>query len=214
MFRKSDGARHTAVGVVTDAVDEAAVTARLGELGDDGAAAHRLDLAAVEVMADVRSLSQLSSPLAVDYLERIQRPISTLDLGVGAFITTRGYAAHMVIESDPDAYGAADIPVLGTLPPLRRGRPPSDLLTRVVKATKRGFVGIRAVNDGVWDGFVLATVWRVHDQGAGGAEGDGASGTKEGGAVYLAPAVVDGLVRFGWVLRQVDLHYGVEPERA
>ncbi len=27
-------------------------------------------------------------------------------------------------------------------------------------------------------------------------------------------AVVDGLARFGWVLRQVDLHYGLEPDRS
>ena len=93
------------------------------------------------------------------------------------------------------------MPVLGTLPPLRRGSPPRDLLTRVVKASRRNFEVIRAVSTPVWHGFVRSLTRRAHDQVA----DPGPSG-------LLAMEVVDGLARFGWVLRQVDLHYGLQPE--
>jgi hypothetical protein len=33
------------------------------------------------------------------------------------------------------------------------------------------------------------------------------------GEGFVAVDVVDGLARVGWVLRQVDIHYGLEPER-
>jgi hypothetical protein len=212
MFRRSTTTKRPALGVVNEAVDRAALDAFLRHLGDDGLVAGRLDAAVVDLMTVVRSLSALSSPLALNYLERIQHPMASLGLGAGVFVITRGYAGHLAIEAGPAAYGAVDIPVLGTLPPLRHGRPPADLLTRAVKATRRGFVGIRAVNDAVWDGFVLATVWRVHDQEGRDHAGPPAKGGDEAG--HLDPVVIEGLVRFGWVLRQVDLHYAQEPERA
>ena len=93
------------------------------------------------------------------------------------------------------------MPVARTLPPLRRGSPPQDLLTRVVKATRRSFEAIRAVPEPVWDGFVRGLTSRAHDRTPDADPSD-----------LLAPAVVDGLARFGWVLRQVDLHYGLQPE--
>jgi hypothetical protein len=211
VFRRSTQTKRPALGVVDQAVDQEALEAFLGRLGDDGLVAEHLDAVTADLMTVVRSLSALSSPLALNYLERIQHPMASLGLGAGVFVITRGYAAHLAIEAGPTAYGAVDIPVLGTLPPLRHGRPPADLLTRAVKATRRGFVGIRAVNDAVWDGFVFATVWRVHDReqhdGAGPSSGSDGTG-------YLDPVVIEGLVRFGWVLRQVDLHYSLEPERA
>jgi hypothetical protein len=212
VFRRSTKTKRPALGVVEAAVDETQVEEYLDRLGDDGVVAERLDLAVVDLMTVVRSLSTLSSPLALNYLERIQHPMASLGLGSGVFVITRGYVAHLAVEGGPTAYGAADIPVLGTLPPLRRGRPPADLLTRAVKATRRGFVGIRAVNDSVWDGFVFATVGRVHDREQRDANARGDAGPLEAG--YLDPVVIDGLVRFGWVLRQVDLHYGQEPERS
>jgi hypothetical protein len=82
------------------------------------------------------------------------------------------------------------IPVLGTLPE----RPPADLLLRVVKATRRSFETIRAVDGPTWEALVTIVAARA------GAD--------------LERGLVDGLLRFGWVLRQVDLAYGAQPERA
>jgi hypothetical protein len=146
-------------------------------------------------------LSSLTSPLTLDYLDRLARPIPALRPEVGVQIVTRAYVAHLVVEREPQRFGALDVPVLGTLPPLRRGSPPRDLLTRVVKASRRNFEVIRAVSTPVWNGFVRSLTRRAHDQVA----DPGPSG-------LLAVEVVEGLARFGWVLRQVDLHYGLEPE--
>jgi hypothetical protein len=71
----------------------------------------------------------------------------------------------------------------------------------VVKASRRSFELIRAVPTPVWDGFVRDLIRRAHDE------------TPDVGPdELLASPVIDGLARFGWVLRQVDLHYGLEPE--
>lgn len=181
-------------------VDRRTLEAYLAGLGDAEAAARHLDDAVDEALGSVLSLSSLSAPLSLDYLERLSKPIPALTPEIGVQLVGRAYLAHVVVESDPGAFGAGDIPVLGTLPPLRRGRAPQDLLTRVVKASRRNFELIRAVSTPVWDGFVRALVWRVHELVAGDGE-------------LLSVEVVDGLARFGWVLRQVDLHYGLEPER-
>lgn len=187
------------LGATVGEVDEGALGARLGELGVDGELAARLDDAAEAELRSLRALSELTASLSLTYLERIGRPLAALDLDVGVYVVTRGYAAHLAVEADAAAYGATDIPVLGTLP---RRRPPGDLLNRLVRVTRRGFETVRAVNDGVWDGFVVATTRRVHQRGP--------AGTDEG---HLDPVVIDGLLRFGWVLRQVDLHYGLQPDR-
>jgi len=181
-------------------VDQAALDAHLARLGRDGPAARRLDAAVDEALASVLSLSELTAPVALGYIERLARPIPALTPELGAVGVTRPYVAHLVVERDPAAFGATDVPVLGTLPPLRHNRPPADLTSRVVKATRRGFELIRAVPASVWDGFVYATAAHLHDQASAGA------------GPFLEVAVVDGLARFGWVLRQVDLHYGLEPE--
>jgi hypothetical protein len=194
--------------VVSEGLDAAEVSAALEALGEEGAIAAALDVAVVAAMTDVRALSPLTSQLTVDYLERISRPIASLGLTTGAFITARGYVAHLVVEGDPPAYGTPDVPVFGAFPPLRRGQVPRDLLTRVVRAGRSGFPGIRAVSSGVWDGYVLTTTWRAQAD-------DPRDEVPEGGErQYLETSVVDGLVRFGWVLRQVDIHYGLAPERA
>jgi hypothetical protein len=181
-------------------LDQAALDDCLQQLGVDGPVARRLDTAVDSEMRSLASLSSLTAPLALDYLERVGRPIPSLSPQMGVQIVGRAYAAHMVVEADPPAYGAADVPVLGTLPPLRRGSPPQDLLNRVVKASRRSFELIRAVSSPVWDGFVRCLTKRAHDLAAGADE--------------LVPVEsVDGLARFGWVLRQVDIHYGLSPER-
>jgi hypothetical protein len=52
----------------------------------------------------------------------------------------------------------------------------------------------------VWEGFVRILTRRTHDLVP---EGEG-----------LVPVVVvDGLARVGWILRQVDIHYGLAPQR-
>jgi hypothetical protein len=189
------------VAPAVERVGSASLDAYLAGLGVDAAWARRLVEAVEVAMGSVVSLSSLTAPLALDYLDRLARPIPTLSVGTGVHTVTRSYVAHLVTEGDPGAFGATDVPVLGTLPPLRRGSPPQDLLTRVVKASRRNFELIRAVSTPVWDGFVRDLIRRAHDE------------TPDAGpAELLAPPVIDALARFGWVLRQVDLHYGMEPK--
>ncbi|HLH47349.1 MAG TPA: hypothetical protein VKV25_09330 [Acidimicrobiales bacterium] len=191
------------VGVAAQGLDRRELERRLAELGEAGQRAEALDQAVEATLGDLLSLSTLTSALAVEYLERIKHALKALRLEDGVYVTTRAYAAHLAVEADPAAYGATDVPVLGTLPAARNGQAPRDLLNRIVRASRRGFDHLRAVDGAVWEGFVDATTWRVHERRASGGED----------AAYLDPLVVDGLVRFGWLLRQVDLHYGMEPER-
>ena len=189
------------VAPAVERVDSASLEAYLAGLGVDAVSARRLVEAVEVAMGSVVSLSSLTAPLALGYLHRLARPIPTLSSRTGVQTVTRSYVAHLVTEDDPGAFGATDVPVLGTLPLLRRGSPPQDLLTRVVKATRRNFELIRAVSTPVWDGFVRDLIRRAHDDMP-----------DAGPAELLAPPVIDGLARFGWVLRQVDLHYGLQPE--
>lgn len=139
------------------------------------------------------SLSALTAPLAVDYVQRVARPMTAMPLEAGVRLVAAGYAGHMTVETDPQAFSVTDIPVLGNLPPPdRKGRVPRDLMTRVVKASRRTFWAVCALSPEEWDGFVL-----------------GVSGWP---GPALATALVDGLLRTGWLLRQVDLAYGQEPE--
>jgi hypothetical protein len=193
--------RSLVIRSAVERVDATALGGALAGLGADASFARRLDAAVDEAMGSVLSLSSLTSPLALDYLDRLARPIPALTPQIGVQIVTRAYVAHLVTERDPGAFGATDVPVLGTLPALRRGSPPQDLLSRVVKASRRNFEVIRAVAVPVWDGFVQCQTRRAHDQVP---DSDPAG--------LVAPAVVDGLARFGWVLRQGDLHYGLGPE--
>jgi hypothetical protein len=171
-------------------------------LGADGAIAGDLDRQVDREMVHVTSLSSLSSPLAVSYMERLGRPIPSLTPEIGVLMVGRTYVAHMVVESDPGRFGAPDIPVLGTLPPLKKGRPPQDLLSRVVKVSRgRSFPPICALSPPAWDGFVRTLTKRAHDAAPGGGD-------------PVSEEVVDGVARFAWVLRQVDLHYGLSPERS
>jgi hypothetical protein len=170
----------------------------LRDLGPDGDTARLLDADTDSAMRSVASLSSLTAPLALQYMERLGRPIPNLTPELGAQIVGRAYVAHMVVEADPARYGAADVPVLGTLPPLKRGRVPQDLLSRVVKASRRSFEALCALTPEAWEGFVWCLTKRAHDQAR---------------DELLPVEVVDGLARFAWILRQVDLHYGLEPER-
>jgi hypothetical protein len=71
----------------------------------------------------------------------------------------------------------------------------------VVKASRRGFEMIRAVPGPVWNGFVRGLLRLAHDPVADAEQEE-----------LLSVEVVDGLARVSWVLRQVDIHYGLEPE--
>lgn len=174
----------------------------LKSLGPDGQVARALDREVDRTMSGVTSLSTLSAPLAISYMDRLSRPVPSLTPEVGAQIVGRSYIAHLVVEAEPGHFGAPDVPVLGTLPPLKHGRPPQDLLSRVVKASRgRSFAPICALAPPVWDGYVRCVTKRAHD-------------TAVAGDDLVAVDVVDGLARFAWVLRQVDIHYGLEPERA
>lgn len=187
-------------GVVGKALDLATLQATLEDLGEAGERARLLDRDAGEVLAGLLALSPLTTPLVTTYVERLGRPLPDFGFDGGVLATTRGYAAHVAVEAGPGAYGAGEVPVLGNLPAVRNGRPPADLLNRVIRASRRGFEHIRAVDADVWAGLSACVTHRVHDQA--GAEGP-----------FADPVVVDALVRFGWVLRQVDLHYGQAPER-
>lgn len=194
------------MGSVQTGVDQEVVRAGLAAHGPAGTQAAALDRWVERELVGIGSLSDLTAHLALSYLERIRHALGALTLESGVATTARGYVAHLGVEADPSAYGAgSEIPVLGTLPDLRRGRPPQDLLSRVVKATRRNFEAIRAVPSEVWDGYVLCVVGRAHADGAAGNDGT---------VRFLDPGVVDSLVRFGWVLRQVDLRYGQEPGQA
>jgi hypothetical protein len=170
--------------------------------GADGTVARDLDREVDREMDRITALSSLTSPLAVSYLERLSRPIPSLTPEIGVLIVGRTYVSHMVVEADPGRYGAPDVPVVGTLPPLKRGRPPQDLLSRVVKVSRgRTFPPVCALTPAAWDGLVHCLAKRAHD--ATGVDGE-----------PVAVDVVDGVARFAWVLRQVDLHYGLSPERS
>lgn len=174
----------------------------LKTLGADGSVARDLDGEVDREIAGVASLSSLTSPLAVSYMERLGRPIPSLTPEVGVLVVGRTYVAHMVVESDPGRFGAPDVPVIGTLPALKKGRPPQDLLSRVVKVSRgRTFPPLCALGPPAWDGFVRALTKRAHDAASPGAD-------------LVAVEVVDGVARFAWILRQVDLHYGLSPERS
>jgi hypothetical protein len=181
-------------------VDAPALEAFLSSLGPDGSIAKRLDREVDGQMPSVSSLSALTSPMALGYLERLQRPIPTLSLASGVQIVSRSYVAHLVVEADPDSFRAEGVSTLATFPAMRRGgSPPQDLVTRVVKVTRRNFEEIRAVSTPVWEGYVRCLSKRAHDHEPKDAE-------------VVAVEVVDALARFGWVLRQVDLQYGLHPE--
>ena len=174
----------------------------LRSLGGDGGVARDLDGAVDREMTRVTSLSSLTSHLAVSYMERLSRPVPSLTPEIGVLLVGRTYVAHMVVESDPGRFGAPDVPVLGTLPPLKKGRPPQDLLSRVVKVSRgRTFPPLCALSPPAWEGFVYCLTKRAHDATRAGEE--------------LVPVeVVDGVAAFAWVLRQVDIHYGLSPEVA
>jgi hypothetical protein len=187
-------------------VEKADVEARLASLGADGDLARQLDQAAEQTLGGVRALSDLTVPLALAYLDRIARPLQALDLESAVRLTTRGYAAHLAVEERGRELGVDEVPVLGHLPAIKHGRPPQGLLTQIIKLTRRGFDAIRAVSEPTWDGMVTITAGRLH-----GARRKGPDGTLP---PPLDVAVIDALLRFGWVLRQVDLFYGFEPDRS
>jgi hypothetical protein len=166
----------------------------LKQLGRDGPLARKLDLASEDLFRRTVSLSPLSEPLAQDYIARLARPVPALTNPVGVCVVYRSYLAHRCVELDPEQYGVKEIPVLGTLRPLRRGRPPQNLLSEVVKASRSSFEPLLALSVPAWRGFVSCLVKRAHDLAP-----DDQS--------FVDPAVVEGLARFGWVLRQADLHY-------
>ena len=171
-------------------------------LGADGGVARDLDQQVDGEMTRVTALSPLTSQLAVSYMERLARPVPSLTPPIGVLLVGRTYVAHMLVEQDPGRYGAPDVPVLGTLPPLKKGRPPQDLLSRVVKASRgKGFAALCALSPAAWEGFVMCLAKRAHDAAPAGDD-------------FVSAEVVDGVARFGWVLRQVDLHYGLSPERS
>ena len=185
-----------------DRLSRSALESALKQLGADGGVGRDLDHAADEGMTRVTALSSLTSALGVSYMDRLSRPIPSLTPELGVQLVGRTYVAHMAVEADPGRFGAPDVPVLGTLPPLKNGRPPQDLLSRVVKVSRgRTFPPICALTVPAWDGFVLCLTKRAHDMTARAAE-------------PVSLEVVDGVARFAWVLRQVDLHYKLEPEKA
>jgi hypothetical protein len=176
-------------------------------VGEEGRAVRLLTKRVSQRLSNVVELSPLTSELTVAYVERVASPMSAMSLPAGARLIARGYLAQMLIEEDPAGFGVDDIPVWGTLPPLRHGRPPQDLLTRVVKTSRRHFATVCCLSPDAWDAFVVATTAQVHAEALSNTPG----GEDLEGAGVLAPELVDGLLRTGWLLRQVDLAYGLEP---
>ena len=198
--------RSVTVRAAEGPLDRETADAALDLLGPEGDTARELDEEAEREMSRLVSLSALTTDLAEQYLERLARPIPSLTPAAGVQIVSRGYAARMALDRDPARFGAAvSPPGLKALPPLRNGRPPQDLLTRAVKATRRTFPSHRVVSAAAWDGFVVLTTSRVHQMPGRASGTDDAAGP-------VAVEVVDGLARFGWVLRMVDVRYGLEPD--
>jgi hypothetical protein len=196
------------LGSVPERVGAVEVAAAVAAAGSEGQAARLLHQRVGQYLATIVALSPLTSELTVAYVERVAQPMSAMSLAAGARLVARGYLAQLLVERDGAAFGVAEVPVWGTLPPLnRRGRPPQDLLTRVVKTTRRHFDAICALSPEGWEAFVVATTADVHAEAA--VRDDP---VVDEGAGFLAAELVDGLLRTGWVLRHVDLAYGLEPE--
>lgn len=192
-------------GVVPPAevvLDAKALKQALADLGTDGTNAKTLDADVDSALGSLVGLSVLSGDLAADYVERIRTPIPRLTPETAASLVSRAYLAHMLVEADPQRYCLSEVPVLGTLPAMKKGRVPQGLLVQVVKATRRDFRAICALPEPMWQGFVDCLTYRAHRMAA-----------SDSAADPLDTAVVDGLARFGWVLRQVDLHYALSPDR-
>lgn len=211
-------------GTNSERISDSEIKEVLREIGDpDADYAKALDKRVGDTLPALASLSPLTSPLVVDYVNRVAGPIKSMSPSAGARVVARGYVAHVVAEKDPKVVGAPDVPVLGDLPPLdKRGQPPRDLMMRIVKASRRHFERVCALTLDGWDAFVMVSLAHVHDDaellaGAGGSDTgeQGGAGGKHGepdGPAYLSEEVVDGLLRTGWLLRQVDLAYGQDPE--
>lgn len=187
------------VAPAAEAVDAAALDARLSALREDGRLARRLDQAVEQALGGAPPLSELTANLALEYLERLAPLVQSLSPELGVHAISRAYVAHAAVEADPARYGAGELPLL-SLPAPRGGRPPQDLLVRVVKAARRRFAAHCGLPERAWEGFALAVVHRVHEA---------TLDPEEHGLV--APAVVEDLARVGWLLRQVDLRYGLQP---
>ena len=97
------GWRRRAFGVqpADQQVDDAALDVYLGQLGEAGDRARRLDLEVDALMPTVAALSSLTSLLALDYIERLERPVPALTPTSGVQIVSRSYVAHVVVEADP-----------------------------------------------------------------------------------------------------------------
>ena len=91
-------------------VDGAALDGYLAGLGEDAAPSGTWTRRRRR-LASVLSLSSLTAPLALDYLDRLARPIPALTPETGVQIVSRAYVAHLVTEDDPAAFGAVDVPV-------------------------------------------------------------------------------------------------------
>ena len=102
--------RSLVVGAAVERVDRAALEVYVARLGEDASTVRSLDAAVEAALASVLSLSSLTAPLALDYLDRLARPIPALTPRVGVQIVSRAYVAHLVVESDPAAFGAAADP--------------------------------------------------------------------------------------------------------
>jgi hypothetical protein len=184
------------VGSVAEPLANRERDARLRQLGQSGARGRALHKAALRRIAALRTLTPVSTSVALRYAERVARPLAALDEVAATEIVLLGYAAHQLVEEQPDAYGVDDIPVLGALPKA----PPRDLANRVLRASRKDFAVLCALSPETWESFSacsLATAQRRPDR----PEGPG----------HVSADVVDGLLRFGWILRQADLYYGLNP---
>jgi hypothetical protein len=184
------------VGTVAEPIGSRRLDTVVRSLGEDGRRGRSLEAAARRRAQGLGQLSWLSEPLLTSYVERLGRPLKALSSEGGRQIGVLGYAAHLCVEGEPERFVEGDIPVLGALPP----KPPGDLANRVVRASRKDFAAICALSSDAWEAFVNCSLGRVQHLAA-----------PAGGTLYLSGELVDGLLRFGWVLRQVDLHYGLEP---
>jgi hypothetical protein len=208
-------------GTTKAALDREQALAWLSAAGENGQRALVLHDQVERGHANLVSLTRVTTPLAAQHVQRLRVAMPSLSRLTAYALVRRGYTAHLLVEADPGCFGAARVPDIVEMPPLDRdGAPRRELLTFVVKVTLRSFGVLRGIPPDVWEGLAVCTTWRIHDDVPTGPTASPDSPAEDADAdaldeplALLSQEVIEGLLRFGWVLRATDLAYGMEPAR-
>lgn len=201
-------------GMTKVAMDREQALAWLAAAGDDGQRALVLHDDVERRHSELPALTRITTPLASQHVQRLRVGMPSLTPHTAYGLVLRGYTAHLLVEADPSSFGATRVPDIVEMPDLdRNGEPRRDLLTYVVKVTLRSFEIVRGIPPDVWEGLAVCTTWRIHDDGPASSPDAVEKADGEVIPLLLSPEVIEGLLRFGWVLRAADLAYDLEPAR-